>query len=148
MKNRLKKINAYIVCTIVLLAFVLVGAKSSVFAAQAPTAQAPVTQSALVKDKVNPTKVDDSNKQGIPEKNAYALTHMEKNGVQYAIFKFLIAMLCVIVSAGMIFFGLKLYQKFVLKNNGKFDSIDYDKMLESPKDFKEAINIFLEKTDK
>ncbi len=84
----------------------------------------------------------------IPEKNAYSLTHMKKTGFKYTLFKFFIAMLGVIISIAAILFGLKLYKNFILKNNVKTDTIDYDKYLETPKDFKEAINLFLDKTDK
>ena len=84
----------------------------------------------------------------IPEKNAYELTHVGKTGFKYGLLKFFLAMLGVLVSSGAIFLGLKFYKKFVLKNNAKLDDIDYDKTLESPKDFKEAINLFLDKTDK
>lgn len=64
------------------------------------------------------------------------------------ILKFLLAMLGVVVSSLAIFGGLKFYKKFVLKKSSKTDNIDYNKSLESPKTFKEAINIFLDKTDK
>lgn len=84
----------------------------------------------------------------IHQKNAYAADKTEKTGFKYAIFKFLMAMLGVLVSSLAIFGGLKLYQKFVLKNDAKLSNIDYDKTLESPKDFKEAINLFLHKTNK
>ena len=47
-----------------------------------------------------------------------------------------------------IFFGLKFYKNFTFKNSAKLDNIDYNKTLESPKDFRNAINIFLDKTDK
>lgn len=69
-------------------------------------------------------------------------------GIQLILIKFLMAMLGVIVSAAAIFLGLKIYKKFVLKNDTKNEIIDYNETLESPKDFKEAINIFLDKTDK
>lgn len=84
----------------------------------------------------------------IPEKNAYELTHMKKSGFKYVMLKFFFAMIGVLISAFAILLGLKIYKKFVLKNDAKFDTINYDKTLESPKDFKEAINLFLEKTDK
>lgn len=84
----------------------------------------------------------------IPQKNAYAITHMENKGFKFAFLKFVIAMIGVIVSATAIWLGLKFYKNIVLKNNSKLDTIDYDKSLESPKDFKEAINLFLNKTDK
>lgn len=84
----------------------------------------------------------------IPEKNAYALTHMKKNGIKYGILKFLMAMIGVIISSLAIFLGLKIYKKFILKNDAKLGNMDYDKTLESPRDFKEAINLFLNKTKK
>lgn len=87
--------------------------------------------------------------QTMPQKNPYALAQQpQQNGFQDAIYKFLMAMLGVILSSLAIFLGLKLYQKFVLKKSSKFDNIKNDKTLESPKDFKEAINIFLDKTEK
>lgn len=64
------------------------------------------------------------------------------------ILKFLLAMFGVLLSSLAILYGLKLYKKFVLKNNSKTDNINYGNSFESPKTFKEAINIFLDKTDK
>lgn len=63
------------------------------------------------------------------------------------ILKFLGAMLGVLVSSLAIFGALKLYKKLVINagvrtEDGSTDSLD------SPKDFKEAINLFLDKTDK
>lgn len=71
-----------------------------------------------------------------------------KTEVTHGIFKFFTAMFGVLVSSLAIFAGLKFYKKFMLKNNIKLDNIDYDKTLESPKDFKEVINLFLDKTEK
>lgn len=62
--------------------------------------------------------------------------------------KFFISMLGVLLSALAIWLGLKLYKKFILEKNSKLDNIDYDTTLESPNDFKEAINLFLYKTDR
>lgn len=84
----------------------------------------------------------------MPQKNAYAADKAEHTGIKYAFFKFLMAMLGVLVSSLAIYGGLKLYKKLVLKNDAKLNNIDYDKTLESPKDFKEAINLFLHKTNK
>jgi hypothetical protein len=65
------------------------------------------------------------------------------------IVKFLIAMLGVIISIAVIWLCLKFYKKFVLNKNGSnFDKINYNNNLETPKDLKEAINLFLEKTDR
>jgi len=84
----------------------------------------------------------------IPEKNAYKLSHIKPLGFKYSLFKFFIAIIGVLISALAIFGGLKLYQKIILKNSSRVHSIDYGKTLDSPKDFKEAINLFLNKTDK
>ena len=111
------------------------------FAADTNQVQAPVAQ---VKEAPNNAVIPTT----IPEKNAYDLTHMENRGFKYSIFKFFLAMAGVLVSAVAIFLGLRFYKKFALKSNKKLDNIDFDKTLESPKDFKEAINLFLDKTDK
>lgn len=85
----------------------------------------------------------------IPEKNAYALTHINKeDNFKTSILKFILAMAGVLFSALVIFLALRVYKKVMLKNNLNLGNIDYDKTLESPKDFKDAINIFLNKTDK
>ena len=91
--------------------------------------------------------------QTIPEKNMEAISEIGKNGVKQgglkqSLFRFFMAMLGVVVSSLAIFGGLKLYQKFGLKNTAALDEKDYENSLESPKDFKEAINLFLNKTDK
>lgn len=91
---------------------------------------------------------EDSASQSIIEKNAYELSHMQKTGYKYRVYKFFTAMFGVLVSVIAIYLGLKLYKKVALKNNEKLDNIKFDKSLESPKDFKEAINLFLDKTDK
>lgn len=78
----------------------------------------------------------------------YAADGIAQAGFKYAFFKFLIAMLGVLVSSLAIFIGLKFYKKIVLKSDLKQSDIDYDKTLESPKNFKEAINLFLNKTNK
>lgn len=110
------------------------------------------TKSSIAQEQTAPIKiVNETAKEApktIPEKNAYELAHMQQSGFKYAFFKFFAAMGGVLLSALAIFFGLKIYKKFILKNNLKMENIDYDKTLESPKDFKEAINLFLDKTDK
>ena len=140
MKNHLKKLNIILVGIAIFSTFMFVGCKSSAFASSQPTVQTTSARSAVAPNNSEPS--------AIPQKNAYDVTHMPKTGFKYGLFKFFMAMLGVFVSAGAIFIGLKLYQRLMSKGNAKFDNIDYDKTLESPKDFKEAINIFLEKTDK
>lgn len=101
---------------------------------------APVEQSIPVQSSAMPAT--------IPEKNAYELTHMEKNGFKYGILKFLLAMTGVLVSALAIFLGLKIYQKFVLNKTIMPAKTLSGSELETPKDFKDALNLFLDKTDK
>lgn len=140
MKNQLKKLNLTLICIAIFLTFMFVGCKSSAFASSQSAVQAASSHSKLVPKTSEPS--------AIPEKNIYDVTHVPKTGFKYGIFKFLMSMLGVLISAGAIFIGLKLYKSLISKGNAKFDNVDYDKTLESPKDFKEAINIFLEKTDK
>ncbi|MFA7659235.1 MAG: hypothetical protein WCY19_07360 [Candidatus Gastranaerophilaceae bacterium] len=139
MKKHPKILNLMLILALMLSIPLFCGLKS--FAQDTQTTQPPAVQEQVTpKNALKPAT--------IPEKNAYGLTHMEKTGFKYAFFKFFVAMAGVLVSALAIFFGLKFYKKFVLKSNAKLDEIDYDKTLESPKDFKEAINLFLDKTDK
>lgn len=84
----------------------------------------------------------------IPKKNTYTADNAPEIGFKHAFLKFLLAMLGVLVSSLAIFAGLKLYKKIVLKSDIRQGEIDYDKTLESPKNFKEAINLFLHKTRK
>lgn len=80
--------------------------------------------------------------EGFVPKNA------EPQGFQYSLLKFLTAMSGVLISAGAIFAGLKLYKKFVLKSGSSSSNSAEGTSLQSPKDFKEAINLFLDKTDR
>lgn len=105
-------------------------------------------QTTAASNSMSSSEVDIKQLKTIPEKNSFALTHFKQNGAHNKFFRFIMAMFGVFVSALSIFIGLKIYKKLVLKNNSKLDIIDYDKNLESPKDFKEAINLFLDKTDK
>lgn len=114
-------------------------------AAPAPTVTAATTTSA---PKVSTETPQADKPQSIPEKNAYQITHMKQHSLKASLFKFVLAMLCVLISSLVILTGLKFYKKIGLKNKSKTDNIDYSKSLDSPKDLKEAINIFLDKTDK
>lgn len=78
----------------------------------------------------------------------YAATAENVAHGHYLMFKFFTAALGVLVSIAAIWVCLKLYKKFMLKDNAKFDKINYNTNLEAPKDFREAINLFLEKTDR
>lgn len=83
--------------------------------------------------------------QSIPEKNIYKLNHMDKKN---GLFSFFMAMLGVFVSAVIIFVSLKLYKKFAINKGSQSSNESYKTSLDSPKDFKEAINLFLNKTNK
>lgn len=116
--------------------------------AAGPIGPQPAPASALSENQI-PQPAQVAQPATIPQKNAYALTHLNKqDDFKVNLLKFLLAMVGVLVSALAIFLVLKLYKKVTLKNNLNLGDIDYDKTLESPKDFKEAINIFLDKTDK
>ena len=85
--------------------------------------------------------------ESILTKNAKTLKEVKKDSFKYSIFKFLMAMAGVFVSALIIFFVLKVFKNFAPKQFLNPDEIGYGDSLESPKDFKEAINLFLNKTD-
>lgn len=113
---------------------------------QVATNQVPTAQTTPLN--VVPTAVPNAIPTTIPAKNAYELAHRGQMGFKYQVYKFFTAMFAVLVSALAIFFGLKIYKQVLLKKNSNLDNIDYDKTLETPKDFKEAVNLFLNKTDK
>lgn len=83
------------------------------------------------------------------DKNSYNFAPIAKDKEEKSGFaKFLSAMLGVLVSAGAIFLGLKFYKNFILKKTFTPQDEVIKNSLQSPKDFKEAINLFLDKTDK
>ena len=83
----------------------------------------------------------------IPEQNATDLKQFEKFSVKTGLVKFGFAMLGVLLSALIIYLGLKIYKKFSVKKVAAPDSFGEKNSLDSPKDIKEAINLFLDKTD-
>jgi hypothetical protein len=132
----------FIIILTILLTFIFNGAES--FSTELQT-QVIKTISATAKM----NNSDDTSKSlTIPEKNMHAIKNIKKTGFKYTVFKFFVAMFCVLLSAIIIFILLKLYKKINMKNNSKLDSINYSQILETPKDFKEAINLFLDKTEK
>lgn len=145
MKKNQRIINLFFILTLLFSTFIYTKVECWAVISDVPTIQHQSTQN--VSDKKN-IKSDNTNLGSIPQKNAYALSHMEKTGFKYSFLKFFIAMFGVLLSSLAIFIGLKVYKKLILKDNEKFDNIDYDKTLESPKDFKEAINLFLDKTNR
>ena len=83
----------------------------------------------------------------IPEKNMNQLKNIGQNTPQNKFLKFVIAMFGVLISGLAVYGGLKLYKSFIMKKNSLNINPNDDRILESPKDFKTAINIFLNKTD-
>lgn len=111
-------------------------------AVQTPIATVPATTPTSVAAQTMPTQTSTAQ----PKPNINLLPKPENR--PSPILKFLVAMAGVLLSSLAIFGGLKLYKKFILKKNTKTDNINYGNTFESPKTFKEAINIFLDKTDK
>ena len=146
MKKILKIINLIIIFNIIFSALVFTGGESFAFAASSTNPQVQIPQPPVAQTPANAANVNYP--KTIPQKNAYELAHAGQSGFKYQVYKFFTAMFAVLVSALAIFFGLKIYKKVLLKKNLNLDNIDYDKTLETPKDFKEAINLFLDKTDK
>lgn len=91
-------------------------------------------------------QVDDA-PQSIPEKNINTLKNMDKNSAKYKVFKFFISMLGVVISALAIYGGLKLYKTIISRASLFPKQPKYDNTLETPTDFKTAINMFLKKTE-
>lgn len=119
-----------------------VDTKPAPTAAQAPTAPTAIPTT----DSTQPaTGIEQA---GTAQPVSNTTSPIKPEGRPSTILKFLVAMAGVLLSSLAIFGGLKLYKKFILKNNTKTDNINYGNTFESPKTFKEAINIFLDKTDK
>lgn len=154
MKKQHRIHNLIIIFATICSALVFTGVESFATLPASPAASVPATASAPASASPN-AQISPIQKQksdvklpSKPRYNHYSGEETGKTGFKYAIFKFLMAMLGVLISSLAIYGGLKLYKKLVLKNDAKLNNIDYDKTLESPKDFKEAINLFLHKTNK
>lgn len=147
MKKKLKthtKTHSLILFLAIFSTFVLTKVESFAVESQTPVAQ---TQTQPQSPNKQPNGLQQNNTN--TNQNATKVnTIPSKTKPQSRLIKFIIAMAGVLLSSLAIFGGLKLYKIFILKNNTDAVNIDYEKTLESPRDFKEAINIFLEKTDK
>lgn len=66
-------------------------------------------------------------------------------GIKFILKKFLLTMFLVVVSAGIIFVALLLYKKLSTKNTHNSNS-EKSLSLQTPKNFKDTINLFLDKT--
>lgn len=145
MDNQKKILNSLLIITAIFSTLVFTGVETfAKIEATKPVAQTPTTTATTQA----PQAQKASSPQNIPQKNVYKITHMKQHSLKASLFKFVIAMLCVLISSLVLLLGLKFYKKFSLKNKSKTDNMDYNKSLDSPKDLKEAINLFLEKTDK
>lgn len=149
MMNNLKKsLNLLFIITAIFSTLVFTGVETFAQDPANSNAATAATQTKTAPTKAAQQSSQEQKPQTIPEKNAYQITHMKQHSLKASLFKFVLAMLCVLISSLAILTGLKFYKKIGLKNKSKTDNIDYSKSLDSPKDLKEAINLFLEKTDK
>lgn len=121
---------------------------SPVAAAQKIRGEVPTSEATTEKTKAEQNAEPEKNGQmSIPEKNLNQLQNIGKDTPENKFLKFIIAMIGVAISALAIYGGLKLYKK-IMESKGIYVSNPNDeRSLESPKDFKTAINLFLNKTD-
>ena len=71
-----------------------------------------------------------------------------ENKPRQKLIRFFLAMFGVLLSSLAIFGGLKLYKYLVSKKNLSSKNNNNKKSFETPKTFKETINLFIDKTDK
>ena len=119
-----------------------------------PKQEASATSQQLIKEPAKDNSVSTLAKtkisvvpMSIPEKNLNQLKNIGQNTPQNKFLKFIIAMIGVIFSGFAIYGGLKIYKNLILQKNSCIINPNDERSLESPKDFKTAINIFLKKTD-
>lgn len=150
-KNNLKRLILVLALSTLVFTGVEVSAEITQTQALSPvSATAAAKQNEVQAPSVLPTNFQkpSENVTTIPAENAKVIQDIEKKGFKSTLVKFLLAMLGVVVSAGAIFLGLKFYKNVVLKGGTTNEVISIENSLHSPKDFKEAINLFLNKTDK
>lgn len=130
----------------------VIPANSRIFAPQKTAASNMKTKTDVTTDSATGLKTDSDAKASSPavekakEIKQTLKKETKKETAKFS--KFLKAMLVVLVSSFIIFLALKLYKSFFLKKGAAFDYKKHGKSFESPKNFKEAINMFLDKTDK
>jgi hypothetical protein len=142
MKNQKLLFKNKIITFLIICGLFITGVSANTYFAQSAYALAGVP--AQTQTKSSETNVADNS---IPEQNAQELEHFshKENGL----LKFGTGMLGVLVSAIIIFLGLKIYQKYFMRRNSTTapDSFGEKNSLDSPHDIQEAINLFLDKTD-
>ncbi len=148
MKKKLSFLNLsfMIVAIFSTLAFARVENVFSSSVAYAEQSQVTQQVSQQTENNKKPVRIDDA-PQSIPEKNIQTLKTMDKNSTKYKVFKFFVSMLGVAISALAIYGGLKLYKTIISRASLFPKEPKYDNTLETPTDFKTAINMFLKKTE-
>lgn len=147
MKKILKTLNFRVVF-VILFAFFALAQNETIYTSSVSAAEPILEQTAVsAQSGQGIDKIQLSTKNKVFNK-ADSQSADQNANLKNKLIKFLTALFGVIVSSLTIFFVLKLYKKFGLKGNSDGANIDYSKTLESPKDFKDAINLFLDKTDK
>ena len=137
MKKQQKILKPVLLLLIAFSAIVFTQVKTIALVSSPPTAQTKtVTAPAII-----PQSKDNI-------QNTENFEHKPKGNFKNALLKFFTAMFGVLISALSIFAGLKLYKKFALKNTQSPSGSTNNQSLQSPKDFKEAMNLFLDKTNK
>jgi len=135
--------------TLVFSTLVFAGAESAAVDAAAPitNSQALPPNSKIFAPQTPPTTpaVQQSKKTTVLQKDS--AVPLKKDSIKL-ILRFLLAMAWVLASAAAIFGCLKLYKVLIKKNGADSKGNMGKKSLESPKTFKEALNSFLDKTDK
>ncbi|MCQ2789659.1 MAG: hypothetical protein MJ229_04685 [bacterium] len=148
MKKKLSFLNLSFITVAIFSTLAFAGVESLSVLNVAYAEQPQVTQQVpqqIVSDKKT-EQVDDA-PQSIPEKNINTLKNMDKNSTKYKVFKFFISMLGVVISVLAIYGGLKLYKTIISRASLFPKQPKYDNTLETPTDFKTAINMFLKKTE-
>ena len=144
--------NLILILTLVLSTFVLSRVESTAASATAST-NAHMSKSEIKTDNIPAgskifaqQKVEPS-KQTV-KKESLPLKKEASSESKKSISRFFLAMIGVLLSSLAIFGGLKAYNHFASNKHSAFDNKKSKSSLESPKNFKESINSFLEKTDK
>lgn len=96
-----------------------------------------------VEDTFETNDLDD--KSSLENVTVKKVPHKKSQGSKSIIFKFMLAMLWVVISSAIIFLVLLGYKKIVIKKQVVIEK-SKEKSLESPKTFKEAVNLFLDIT--
>ena len=145
--NKSKKLQLKCNLITVFVLFTILFTGSVAISSNAAIAEAVPPQATTSTSSQTTTNSVSTTDESIPEKNASELEHFSKKGMQNGFVKFGFAMLGVLLSAIVIFFALKLYKKLGGKVVSAPDTFGVKNSLDSPSEMKDAINLFLDKTD-